>query len=240
MVTFRLKPAKFPYRFAALCLAFFTSGAFADTDAQSWIQLLSQGKLTPQLRLWTEFQPRFGSGAGGLTTLMVRPAIGWQVTEDLSLWGGYAWTPLLKPTSRNEHRVWAQAIYVAKPFGGTFTQRLRMESRFFESTSAAAFRLRYQARLAIPVTLENSLSLVVYNEVFLSLNDASPVITSGFDQNRLFLGAFHRFSPQIGIDFGYLWNAVRRPGAPENRTNHVVMISLYHWFDFSSHADAPK
>lgn len=227
------------YQAAVLYFAFFSFRAFADTDAQSWIQLLSQGKLTPQLRLWTEFQPRFGSGAGGLTTLMLRPAVGWQLTDDLSLWGGYAWTPILKPTSRNEHRAWTQAIYAAQPFGGTFTQRLRMESRFIEGASTKAFRLRYQARLAIPVAWENTLSLVVYDEVFLSLNDASPVITSGFDQNRLFLGAFHRFSPQLGLDVGYLWNAVRRPGAPENRTNHVIMLSLYHWFDFSSAANAP-
>ena len=239
MVTLRLKPTKSSHGFTVLFLAFCSWGARADTDAQSWMQFLSQGKLPSQVRLWTELQPRFGSGVGGLTTLLIRPAIGWQVTDDLSLWGGYAWAPLLKPTSRNEHRAWAQAIYVAQPFGGTFTQRLRMESRFFESASASAFRLRYQARLAIPVALENALSLVVYDEVFLSLNDASPVITSGFDQNRLFVGAFHRFSPQLAIDIGYLWNAVRRPGAPENRTNHVIMLSLFHWFDFSRNAEVP-
>jgi len=227
------------YRIAILCFAFASAGAFADSDVQSWIQFLSQGKLTPQLRLWTEVQPRFGSGVGGLTTLMVRPGVGWQVNEEFSLWGGYAWTPLLKPTSRDEHRAWTQAIYVARPLGGTFTQRLRMELRSIEGASNSAFRLRYQARLAIAVALDNALSFVVYDEVFLSLNDASPIITSGFDQNRLFLGAFHRFSPELGLDIGYLWNAVRRPGAPENRTNHVVMISLYHWFDLFGAPAAP-
>lgn len=239
MVTSGLNPNKLPYHFVLLYFAFSSLWTFADSDAQSWIQLLSQGKLTPQLRLWNELQPRFGSGAGGLTTLMIRPAVGWQLTQEFSLWGGYAWTPLVKPTSRNEHRAWTQAIYVTQPTGGTFTQRLRMESRFIEGASATAFRLRYQARLAMPVALENALSLVLYDEIFLSLNDASPAITSGFDQNRLFLGVFHRFAPQLGLDIGYLWNAVRRPGAPENRTNHVVMLSLYHWFDFSSAPNAP-
>jgi len=239
MVTFSLRPNKLPYRLAVLYFAFFSFGTFADSEVQSWMQILSQGKLTPQLRLWSELQPRFGFGVGGLTTVMIRPAVGWQVTEQFSLWGGYAWTPIVKPTSRSEHRAWTQAIYVAQAFGGTFTQRLRIESRFIEGVSATALRLRYQARLALPIALENALSLVAYDEIFLSLNDTNPAITSGFDQNRLFLGVFHRFSPQLGLDIGYLWNAVRRPGASANRTNHVIMLSLYHWFDFSSGSDSP-
>ena len=146
---------------------------------------------------------------------------------------GYAWTPLLNPTSRDEHRVWAQGIYLTNLGTVALTQRARFETRFIESISDPTLRLRYQARLAFPLALEKALQLIIYDEVFVLLNSTSPSIQSGLDQNRLFLGGFYRFSPQLALDVGYLWNAVRRPQLGDTRTNHVAMLSLYFSYDVS-------
>ncbi len=206
----------------------------ADTEGQLWRQFLSQGKLGAKTRLWLEFQPRYGLTTGAFTTILLRPALGWQVTDAFSLWAGYAWTPLLKPTARDEHRAWLQGVVNLTPMGGTFSQRLRLEGRFIEGAAATAIRLRYMSRLAIPVATESALSAVFYDEVFLALNDASPVLVSGFDQNRAFLGLNYRFSPKVAVDFGYLCNVIDRAGTLPNRVNHVFMATLFHNFDLTS------
>jgi len=216
-----------------LIAGLFPSRSRAESEGQTWAQFLSQGKLTEDLRFWGELQPRFSLDRGNFTTVMVRPGLGWQATPDLSLWLGYAWTPLLNPTWRNEHRIWSQAIYTLNLEPVVLTQRLRLESRFLENISGAGFRLRYQARLAVPVAMENALQFVTYDEVFLGLNRPAASIASGFDQNRFFVGGNYRFTPQLAFDLGYMWNLVRNATLSTNRSNHVVMLSIYYSFDLT-------
>ncbi len=217
-----------------ISVAIFFFPVHAAADAQSWTQFLAQAKLTPHLRLWAEVQPRYSLDSGNFTTVLIRPGIGWQFTPEFSLWTGYAWTPLISPTPRNENRLWVQGMYVANLDPVTFTQRLRIETRFIENMSDPGLRLRYQARLALPVALDKALQLVTYDELFISVNSPAPSIGSGFDQNRFFVGGLYRFSSQLAFDLGYLWNVVRNSQLATTKSNHVLMASLYLSFDFAS------
>lgn len=209
------------------CFAVPDVPAHAESEAQSWVQFLSQGKLTQDLRLWAELQPRYSFDRGKMTTVLIRPGLGWQLTPELSVWAGWAWTPLLNPSWRNEHRLWTQAVYAVNLDSVTFTQRMRFETRFIENISDPGLRLRYQVRFSVPVALEDALQLVVYDEVFISLNNPAPSIGSGFDQNRLFVGGFFRVSPHFAFDLGYMWNAVKNFQLATTKMNHVLMTSLY-------------
>lgn len=207
---------------------------FADeSEGQVWIQLLSQGKMSERLRLWGEVQPRYSFSRGNFSTLLVRPALGWQINSSFTLWAGYAWTPLFNPTSRDEHRLWSQATFSFNFESLTFANRIRIESRFIGTAPHPAYRLRYLARLLAPFSNAAPLSFVIYDEVFFALNSAPSVTDSGFDQNRLFFGIHHRISPDLSWETGYVWNAVNRPGSQSNRTNHVLGFTLFHYFDFN-------
>ncbi len=223
---------KFLFPFIFLIVGTFYS-ASAVNETQTWAQLITQGKITPDLKLWGEFQPRYGFSTNGITTLMIRPGLGWLINPSLSLWVGYAWTPLIKPTFRDEHRAWTQALYTLQWDTLTFTQRLRMEFRFIGSTPATAVRARYQARFVLPLAHEGDWNLALADEVMFNLNTTSPTTESGFDQNRVFAGIFYKFSPSLSMDAGYLWNLVNRPFTDNERNNHVVMLTLYHAFDLT-------
>jgi hypothetical protein len=197
-------------------------------EAQLWTQWLTQAKITSDLRIWAEVQPRYGFSTNGLTTILSRPGIGWQATPELSLWLGYAWTPLVRPSARDEHRIWTQASLALTAGDVKISQRLRIEARSIERSSPVAYRLRYMARAAIPLAQDGPLSAVIYDEVFLALNAASPAVAAGFDQNRLFLGINHRLSSALTADFGYLWNAINSPSPQPPRSNHVIMLTFFH------------
>lgn len=197
---------------------------------QLWTQLFTQGKVGENLRVSAEFQPRYGFETKGFTTLMLRPAVGWQLSPAFTVWAGYAWTPLLNPTWRNEHRLWQQGTHVMDL--GTFrlSQRLRLEERFIDGASTTAFRLRYQTRFAFALNNEKTFSAILSNEVFFALNSALPAASSGFDQNRLMIGANQVLCPELNMDFGYLWNAINSVAPKANKTNHVLVLTLNHSF----------
>lgn len=215
---------------ALLCFFSLPASAAVD-DTQIWFQYLGQGRLHKKLRYWAEAQPRYSLSQGAHTTTMLRPGLGWQVTDQLTAWVGYAWTPTYQPRFTDEHRLWVQGIYTLTLGDRTFVQRLRLESRSI-SGLAPTYRLRYQVRGVHPLPFLNGLSAVIYDEIFFHLKDTGPAIATGFNQNRLFGGFFYRWNPAVALDLGYMWNAHKGIGAAPNRNNHVIMTTLYVNFDF--------
>lgn len=69
-------------------------------------------------------------------------------------------------------------------------------------------------------------SLVVWDELFVNLNDADWGQREGFDQNRLFVGGAWRLHPRGRIEAGYLNNILDTPSADE-QTNHNLSVTLF-------------
>lgn len=85
------------------------------------------------MRYWLEGQERFGDDSTHLTLTLLRPGLGYALTENLSLWVGYAWVHAghpLTPNTFEENRIWQQLLWIKRNHSLTFTSRTRMEQRF--------------------------------------------------------------------------------------------------------------
>jgi hypothetical protein len=178
------------------------------------------------LLFWFDGHARFGDDAGRLSTSIIRPGLGWRYSSDLTLWLGYARvTGHQANPNIEEDRIWQQAIYRLSDFGsGQLSGRTRLEQRFREEDSDTGMRLRQFLRWTKPIQ-NTSLSYVIANELFLNLNDADWGQSSGFNQNRMFLGMNHKISETYKVEVGYVNNYINQIGRG-NQLNHILSASL--------------
>lgn len=205
----------------------FASKASAD-DSQAWSAIAINGPLeeNSNFLLWFDGHARFQIGDNELGVTIIRPGIGWQVTDKLKLWLGYAWvTGRRDGPDVKEERIWQQATYpVAQFFGGRLSGRTRLEQRTRDGGSDTGWRLRQSWRWSRPVE-GTKLSFIVANETFFGLNDADWGQRDGYDQNRAFLGLGWQATPKVRVDTGYLNNHIDR-GSAGDRTNHIIALAL--------------
>jgi hypothetical protein len=223
---FKLKHALIIYLYVVISAFGSALSASAETDYQTWSLFIYQGSSANRLRTYVEIQPRFGNNVSRLDQILLRPAVWYALRPNLSLWLGYAWTPGFNPRFQNEQRLWQQMIY-DKSFGPvTYVNRLRLEQRFIDGIVPVAHRIRNMFRLTMNLGSNNLWQAAVWDEIFLNINSASPTIRSGFQQNRLFLGANHLVIAQTRVEAGYLFNYIVRPGIAIDRINHAAFFMI--------------
>ena len=190
-----------------------------------WIGSFNQVALTDTKmgpRLWLDLHDRRGSTG---TVHIVRPAVGWALGEHTTVWMGYAWVPTVfdEAETTNEHRVWQQAIVTGSPVEGlSLSFRPRLEQRFL-ADEALGLRLRLFGRAGL--RLGEGWGLVVWDELFVQLNEPGWTAPQGIDQNRLFIGPMVQPTPGVRVEVGYLNQAVPRPEATV--FNHIGAMNLY-------------
>lgn len=166
--------------------------ARADHDAQLWPVGIVQGKIKQDALFWVEAQPRITDDAQRLGQLLIRTAIGVQLTKRASLLSGYAFvrTDPIGRRPTNEHRLWQQIQLPLTPAGArlTITARTRLEERFVEGFDGAGWRLRQQLRLQHPLGGRSKLSAVLWSEPFYAFNATDWGQRAGWDQVRSFAG----------------------------------------------------
>lgn len=113
----------------------------------------------------------------------------------------------------NEYRIWEQLMW-RRPFADIFASRFRVEQRRAFQSSEWSVRVRERAYLTIP--LKDKFSFALSDEIFLNIKSAVWVSTSTFDQNRLFVGVFYNFTPNIGLNISYLNQFIPRTPAEVN------------------------
>jgi hypothetical protein len=215
--------------FALLLIASPVLALAAQTEHEGWLQVTASGPLGARLRAFVEVQPRFGEdpqdGDFDVRSLVVRGALGWQILEGWSLWGGYGYTPVYDK-DRGEHRAFQQSLadWTLGPFH--LQHRARLEQRFFEHESEASWRLRNQLRLVWPLPSWPSWSLIVADEVFVHLNSVDDGPDSGFDQNRFFAGIAHQWTSRIRVEIDYLHQALHRARGSADIRRHSVVVQM--------------
>jgi hypothetical protein len=205
-----------------------------EDDLQQWTVVTFKADLPHKLRLYAEVQPRLGHNIQGVDRLLLRPAIGYQLTPAISLWQGYAWTPTFLDGNGNahfndEHRIFQQVLIENKWDRLKLTNRTRLEERFIEGARDTAVRARHMTRLAYAFDHDKKWSLVGYDELFWNLNDTQKGPQSGFDQNRSFLGVNRKLTPNLDVEAGYLLDFVNRAIPKPDKANHALLIGVnYH------------
>ncbi len=174
-------------------------------------------------RLWTDLHARRTDAS---FTGIVRPGLGWDLADWITVYAGYAWIPQVGESTADEllseHRAWEQLLLQRRVGELTLGLRPRLEQRFLEAQPEVGHRLRLWGRAAVPVG--GDLSLVLTDEVFLGLG-ATAWSPSGFDQNRLFVGPALPVSEVGRVELGYTNTFLARETG--DTVLHVVSANLY-------------
>ncbi len=201
-----------------------TAAKATDEDFNVWTAQVVTIEADKDFRIRLEAQERFTDDASRLGQLLLRPAIGYQVDKDVSVYAGYAYvlTDPEGPAKSNEHRFF-QELNLKHEINDTVTisSRNRFEQRTWEETGGTA--LRYRNQIAVRAKVSETNNLIVYTEPFIPLNSA------GFQSDevvvwRNFVGVSVPISKQFSLTPGYLNQHTFRPG--EDRTQHIANVTL--------------
>lgn len=210
------------------------AGAQTITDGRVWwnVTVQERARTESPWRWYFELQGRHRDGVSDIDQLLVRPAVGYDLTSRSSLWAGYGYTPsylangtALTGDVLTENRAWQQYLWVGPGLGSTLQWRSRLEERAIEENDRLAWRFRQFWRLTRQLHPGlGGLTFVAWDEVFVHLNDTTRTV-SGFDQNRVFVGL--GVGPWQGARFevGYVNQAVNG-GRGADRRNHVLLAFL--------------
>jgi hypothetical protein len=211
-------------------LMFLTTRACAESveDGRAWLNLTVTGALpTEGWRWYAELQPRLREEGAHLDQVLMRPAVYYQLTEQSSIWAGYAHV-VTHPAGKSafdEHRLWQQYLYQFAHINNIAIQsRTRLEQRFIENADDTGHKLRQMLRFVASSGVHPKLSWVFYDEYFINLNNTDYGAQKGFDQNRAFLGGNWTLNPEAKIELGYLNQYVKTKQA--NFMNHVFSTTL--------------
>jgi hypothetical protein len=211
-------------------------------DFRLWSPVYLTVKLPSRFLAYMEVNPRFADldDAGHIDQLLIRPAVGYQLNDNLSIWQGYAWvgnfnqkhTPPQSPFFE-ENRIYQQVNYTHKFSNFKFFSRTRLEERWIEHADGTAVRFRQMLRLDYPLPIAPDWALVSYDEILVNLNTVGAITgkgpAAGFDQNRFFLGVNKKFNQYFNMDFGYqnqLLNSRQLSGLA-NQLNHMILFQFF-------------
>jgi len=207
-------------------------------DFQTWGNVTAIGKFeslgitNPKLekfRWWMEGQGRFGENTSQFSQALIRPGIGYQVHRTTSVWLGYAWAPTAQPftnTPFDEQRIWQQALWTDRFSFGTLTARSRMEQRFSPwQSDDTAYRYRQLVRILMPLPQAPGFGLVLQDEFFVSMNEASWGPRTGFDNNRAFAGVAYTINKNARTEVGYMNHYLNKRGP--NLMDHILSVNLF-------------
>ena len=215
---------------------FVSHDAFAakETESSLWLMSLSRLRLSNRLQTFVDIQPRTAIDSateradGDIRQLLLRGALGYDLSDSLTMFQGYALITNYEPR-QTEHRSFQEFLGRTPLFTYSITHRLRFEQRFLENVGGASLRGRYFMRMMKAIT--ESLSFASNEEIFLNLNDRSGGPQSGFDQNRLFVGINQKVNNWLSLDIGYQNQYVERRGSAPDSINHILFLGFLSSFD---------
>ncbi len=197
-------------------------------DGQFWFPLYNRFSLSEKVKGWAEVNPRFGDDMSEIHQLLLRPALGYQILPNLSVWQGYAWNTNYEPRFSDEHRLYQQLSYRLGFANVNFSSRTRMEERFIRGARGVALRAREFLRANFLLDEQKKWAFVLYDEVFVTLNTIRNGPRAGFDQNRAFVGINRKINSHLSVDVGYQNQIINTRGPRfADVMNHILLIQ---WF----------
>lgn len=226
-------------RLAALLVFAVTSWIGTSASAQtthdfgSWFATLAQGRIADSnVKWWFDGHLRYLDDAGGFNQSILRPGVGYQISDNATVWLGYGWINTLPASGApvfDESRIWQQLSWSDKFDCGTISLRSRLEQRFVETGNDTGWRYRQFAKLLKPLPICDQLSFSVWDEAFFDLNSTDWGQNASLSQNRAFVGLGWQFQGDNAprLEVGYLNQFIRRRSA-DDRNNHILSTN-YFW-----------
>ncbi len=215
-------------------LALPTASAEVQEDFRLWGNVTARGNFgiidsdLKRWRWWMEVQPRSRESGKEMDQLLIRPGIGYALTDHSTVWIGYAHVtnyPIIGNDEIEESRIWQQYQWSGPTLLGKFTSRTRFEQRWQENGDDTGGRFRQFFKFNWPFWFHPAASFVAWDEMFVHLNSTDWGARQGFDQNRGFAGLGYRWTPQILSEVGYLNQYINT--ANTDRMNHILSLNLF-------------
>jgi len=158
---------------------------------------------------------------------IVRPAIGYQLSQRFALWLGYQWISSNVDDdsifSGREDRIWQRLDWkIYKNSFVNFESASRLEQRKEAAFPEWANRFRQKFILSFPKVLFSSITPILSDELFFNINKPVWVQPKTFEQNRFSVGLFIPFNSKFGVEVGYL-NQYQFQ-VPQNQMNHILYL----------------
>jgi len=193
-----------------------TFSCFASSKDQEriWLGMFGKKELTEKNFLFTEAQLRYDLNTPSMQQSIIRFGGLYQINthHELGLLAAYVQTGLVK-----EYRPTLQYSYFSDTKSFPFSLRNRLETRFLEDQEEVSLRYRLSAR--VQKNLNDSLSLVLWNEPFINLTREDWTGNRTFERNRFFIGPRFRLG-EINLEIGYLNQFI--PRKDKNTFEHIV------------------
>src|SRR4029077_14257991 len=210
-------------------------------DFMIWENVTARGNFgfidpdNPELkrwRWWGEIQMRYRDSGQELNQMLIRPGIGYALTDRSTVFVGYAHVTNYPPVGEliMENRIWQQYQWSGPTPLGAFTTRSRLEERWQDNGSGTGLRFRELLKFNWPFWFHPAASFVLANEVFVNLNSTDwKVVTAkqGLDQNRGFVGIGYRWTPIILTEFGYMNQYINTAPGTRDRMNNILSLNMY-------------
>lgn len=207
-------------------LAFFVvsmqpSLAQVPQGGQFWSLNLLRGPIgeSKKWEYYFEFQPRFDFEDASANRFLIRPAAIFNLDADQSLWAGVL-DVFDSELSTNELRIWQQYQRIDRLDRVIFLNRTRLEERFMNGESDLGLRIRHMLRAQIPLGEESTWSVVLFDEVFLGMNQNGSQPRRGFDQNRAFVGFRKDLKNNLFYEAGYMNQFTGK------KMNHIPFLTI--------------
>ena len=213
---------------AALCCVVPAASATED-DAGGWAVLVASGRLggdESRFRYGIDAQARYFDIGSGINQWLIRPGVGYDLGNKVSVWLGYA-----RFRTRNragvvvdENRPW-QDLRFNPVFanGHRLSLRLRLEQRLIDASDDGRMVLRLMARYTIPVGESSRLFFGV--EPFYDLNTTDWGGGRGRSQDRAFIGMGWPLGKRMSVEAGYMQQLFKVDGG-EDLLNHLGVITV--------------
>jgi Protein of unknown function (DUF2490) len=212
-----------------LLLCCYAGLAHAETinDAKIWTGIRVFGQVQPDSR-WLynlKLESRWQNVFQKLDQGVVRPSVGYQLSDTLSGWLGFDWVPTdFGDISVQEYRTWQELFWLREALHIEWAFRTRLEQRYQAQQPDTAWRLRQRLQVVfLEMTLGDLMPTLSY-EIFLNLNHPQWVQTKTINQHRSFAGFFWPINDSITLEFGYLNRFFPLPGF--NISNHIFFSAL--------------
>lgn len=177
-------------------------------------------------RWWFDGQLRYFDRDIDVEQYLLRPAIGYRVTDDASAWLGIALIVTLddRGNRREERRVWQQLSWSRDLAGGKrLESRTRLAQRRRDSGDGTAVWLRQQVALTVPMPGRDRTRLVLALEPFIDFRDTDWGATSGLSQIRARIGARFKVGNALGLEAGYMNQYFSRDDR-KDLSNHLAYL----------------
>jgi len=209
-----------------LLLSFGVPTHAQNADSQLWTMLVLNKRYKSGLRLYGEIQPRLGTDYSRTSQLLIRSAVGYQISGNFSAWIGYGWTPSFSPEFNNEDRWFGQLLWEDKIGTYRMINRTRLEIRSISGVGEESIRLRHQTRLSKPLVDKSPWIGIFSNELFWNINNTALGPEGGFDQYRVFFGVGYNVNKTVRTELGYQATFLNRARTPDDLRQDILLLTF--------------